>query len=52
MAVMLAHPVSVREGRDFKTDIKVIDFALNVNVGMRLEGNSGMFYMTPIKLLV
>ncbi len=52
MAVMFAHPTSMHEGGDFETAKEVIDFALNVNVGLRLGGDAGMVHLSPFLLIL
>jgi hypothetical protein len=52
MAVMFAHATLMHEGGDFETAKEVIDFTLNVNVGLRLGGNAVMFHLSPFLLIL
>ena len=52
MAMMFSHPAAVHQGSDFETTKEVINFALNVNGGLRLGGNPGMVHLSPFHLIL
>jgi hypothetical protein len=52
MTVMFAHPVAVHEGCDFETSEEVIDFALNVNMGLGLGGDAGLVHFSLFRLIL
>ena len=52
MAVMFTHPATVHQGSNLETAKEVINFALNVNVGLRLGGDPGMVHLSPFHLIL
>ena len=52
MAVMFAYPTAVHQSRNLETAKEVINFALNVNVGLRLGGDPGMVHLSPFHLIL
>ena len=52
MAVMFAHPAPMHEGGNFETAKEIIDFALKMNLGLRLGGNIGMVHLSPFMLIL
>ena len=52
MAVMFAHTAPMHEGGNFETAKEIIDFALNMNLGLRLGGNIGMVHLSPFVLIL
>jgi hypothetical protein len=49
---MFAHPAAVHQGSNLETAKEVIDFALNMNVGLRLGGDPGMVHLSPFHLIL
>jgi hypothetical protein len=52
MAVMFAHPTLMHQGSNLETAEKIIDFALNVNNGLRLRGNIDMVHLSSFCLIL
>ena len=52
MAVMFSHPALMHEGSNFETAKEFIDFALNINVGLRLRGNGVVVHLSPFCLIL
>jgi len=52
MAVMFAHPAPIHEGGNFETAKEIIDFALKMNLCLRLGGNIGMVHLSPFVLIL
>ena len=49
---MFTHPTAVHEGGDFETAEEIVDFALNMNVGLRLGSDLGMVHLSPFLLIL